>query len=79
MKQEKYEIKLSIRDLPYNYYKKIMKLPQSQKNLKFPPKYYSPHFEIYLAQKTFLYDIKLHMGIKNKSLLNTTQKHLVFI
>ena len=45
MKQEKYEIKLSIRDLPYNYYKKIMKLPQSQKNLKFPPKYYSPHFE----------------------------------
>ena len=50
----KHEIYLLKRDLPEEFFKKLMKIPQSQKKLKFPPKCNDSYYEHLLPSKIII-------------------------
>ena len=50
----KYEIYRPTKDLPENFFKKLMKISISQKKLKFPPKYNDSYYEHLLVSKIII-------------------------
>ena len=76
----KHEIYLLKRDLPEKFFKKLMKIPQSQKKLKFPPKCNDSYYEHLLPSKIIIIvNINCLQPIFNKNYHYNPKNSILFV